>query len=86
MLRAAPVITALAWLVFFVVRFGPTGHGAPIGRALFITLGITVAFAFASGAYEPARVLVWLRSRRPRRRIDWDAFDEARARWEHHRR
>src|SRR5579875_588231 len=86
LLRLAPVVTAVAWLAFFVAQFGPTGHGAPIGKALLITFAISVAFALASGAYEPTRMLRRVRSRLPRRRTDWDAFDQARASWERRRR
>lgn len=85
-LRAGPVVTAIAWLAFFVVQFGPTGRGDSVGRALFITFGISAAFAFASGAYEHTRLFTWLRSRLARRRIDWEAFDAARAGWERRRR
>lgn len=86
LLRAAPVIAALSWLAFFVVRFGPSGRGSPIGKALLITVGISVAFAFASGAYEQTRVTAWLRRRLQRRRVDWEAFDAMRAKWEERRR
>ena len=82
LLRLAPVITAIAWLAFFVAQFGPTGRGAPFGKALLITFAISLAFAIASGAYEPTRMLRRLRSRLPRRRTDWEAFDRERARWE----
>jgi len=85
-LRAAPVVTALAWLGFFVARYGPTGRGAGAGKIVFIAFAVAVTLALASGAYNQTRALVWLRSLRHRRKIDWSAFDETRARWERHRR